>query len=625
MREITINFNAKKYFKNILLFSLILFFCQVSFAQQTLTINIDESTTAPTGLTSERNTHIQSLRDAPETERLNYIRTRNIAQRISVDGLEEITVSGESGSLSFKLWESDFDNLGARYWRGKTADGQSILSLYTHPVHTYLAGFIQSPSGFYEIQPLTERKSFVRKIDVARMEQTTCSVSDSDRPEISFESNRIDLCDENFECNAVVDILILIPPDVTAWFGTTFAGNPWGPIVFLANSVATFDMALQNSGVNGVDLRFHVDGFNFSYTNFPLPIPDVGALATEAANIRDFYHADIVVFFTSMNYNGVTGIVNAIGPGRNNAFLIAEVDFMIDPRWNLAHELGHLFAARHSRTYQNNCIVFPANDCIGDDTDVCSHGVRFGFGGIDRTVMSTMFGTNADPTSERALLFSSPDNFGDEDNNNVASIQAAACAIRSYNPSPFFEMNVSGPPVICDDEFFVALANVNEAADAYDGHPPYTFNWTTSAQSLITNGDIAEIYYNCPAGGCTYTVNCTVTSADGITTQSSTFFTIPDPDDCPERNAGGNYRLNTASTEWLYPNPVQNELRLIFNTLEEIPSTVQITDIKGKVVYAQNGNRQDNLNLDVTHLSTGLYFVKIQHNDFVGINKFIKK
>lgn len=84
--------------------------------------------------------------------------------------------------------------------------------------------------------------------------------------------------------------------------------------------------------------------------------------------------------------------------------------------------------------------------------------------------------------------------------------------------------------------------------------------------------------------------------------------------------------LNNPSFEFatyfsLYPNPATHELNINLKSAIEINS-IQIYNTIGQLVSVQTGNT---LKVDVSHLKTGNYFIKINTNEGFSTSQFIKK
>lgn len=84
--------------------------------------------------------------------------------------------------------------------------------------------------------------------------------------------------------------------------------------------------------------------------------------------------------------------------------------------------------------------------------------------------------------------------------------------------------------------------------------------------------------------------------------------------------AENNLPLDRAIT--IYPNPVTNTLNV--NSKEKSIDKIQIIDSTGKIVFTDNKLKLEK-SIDISKLSSGLYFVKVHSTDTIYTEKFIKK
>lgn len=77
----------------------------------------------------------------------------------------------------------------------------------------------------------------------------------------------------------------------------------------------------------------------------------------------------------------------------------------------------------------------------------------------------------------------------------------------------------------------------------------------------------------------------------------------------------------------LYPNPANAELNIIVTAKEQASSTLSILNIRGEVVMQQQLDLNaglSNENLNISALTQGVYFVRVQGDGFQSVQKFIK-
>ncbi len=70
----------------------------------------------------------------------------------------------------------------------------------------------------------------------------------------------------------------------------------------------------------------------------------------------------------------------------------------------------------------------------------------------------------------------------------------------------------------------------------------------------------------------------------------------------------------------MFPNPTQNELRLISN---QIIDKISIIDINGRLLKSIVASDM-NYSIDISSFSKGIYFIEIQFGEFKSTKKFIK-
>jgi subtilisin family serine protease len=76
----------------------------------------------------------------------------------------------------------------------------------------------------------------------------------------------------------------------------------------------------------------------------------------------------------------------------------------------------------------------------------------------------------------------------------------------------------------------------------------------------------------------------------------------------------------------LYPNPTNNFLNIVCNESLGESVTVEITDASGKLIASlpfKNNNAQ-NISINMSHLSAGVYFCKVSSNNYSYVKKFVK-
>jgi len=81
----------------------------------------------------------------------------------------------------------------------------------------------------------------------------------------------------------------------------------------------------------------------------------------------------------------------------------------------------------------------------------------------------------------------------------------------------------------------------------------------------------------------------------------------------PKENVGSNFPINSNITDvsnaFIYPNPFDNNLFL--ENLKNV-SNLKIYTILGQLIYSKSLNGQDELNINTSHFSRGIYILSLQ-------------
>jgi hypothetical protein len=155
-------------------------------------------------------------------------------------------------------------------------------------------------------------------------------------------------------------------------------------------------------------------------------------------------------------------------------------------------------------------------------------------------------------------------------------------------PTPGFQTNISGNTV--------NFVNITSAV------PAATYLWRFGDNTTSTDANPAHTY----AGPGNYTVKLIATNACGVDSISNSVII----------NVGiaNNYLSGNIS---VYPNPGNGLLSLGFDLLEKDDLVISLLDISGKEVYRQEALtiQKEEVKLDLTHLSQGMYLLKVNGNN----------
>lgn len=173
----------------------------------------------------------------------------------------------------------------------------------------------------------------------------------------------------------------------------------------------------------------------------------------------------------------------------------------------------------------------------------------------------------------------------------------------------------------------ITPSKIQQAASSYptivftgsNGLPPYTFHYTVNdgpVQSISTQSDKDTVSllvpFNTPTTLIYKTISvedangCSQNQTDSIVFKVNPPLAIED--------------LSKQQMITVFPNPVQS----LLNVNVYSPASVAIKDITGREVYAGNINAGTSV-VNVSHLSSGIYFVVIKNNTGVTTHKIIKQ
>jgi hypothetical protein len=622
-------------------------------------------TTIPQGLSQERLQFTNILSQDSMTKSTDYVQFQDLTQQLAPDGTLSLKILTEQNRFDLFPVHYELQSNGDYTWLGKMDNEKGYAGLIQ--MQGRLAGFVQSNGAFWEIVPLEVGVSIIREMDISKFQKENCGI-DHILKEYSLGEiqEMVDLCDEDGGCGGIIDVLILVPPDVPEWYGTEF-DNPWAAVFHVIGSLFSFQAALINSGVEDVGLRFRTAPFDFEYSD-PLNIDEdlFETLPNTATGIREEFRADLVILLTSMDYPGIRGAslageivdgeFNWLAPCEDCAFLIAEVQNNLNPTWTLAHEIAHLFGARHNRSDN-----VPCGTC-GSNVDICTHGWRFAEGGQDRTIMSLLYDDIVDEGSQRVLHYSNPDvqfdgfDTGTEDDNNTVGIRNATCQIQHYQSSPELGVTISGvsTPLCLFGGFSIPrtyTANVSEPTPGFPGAPPYTYEWRWNLNgNFIANpgtliGTNPSITVNSVLGCPQFFLRVNVTSSDSEIVSATRVintvlcFACNGPQFLTDNNSAEVQAhivkkasiddalqkdiIKSQSKYAVYPNPASSKLHIQRVSESGEIYRVRVFDANGKVLFDIPNQSANQLKIDLNNSTEGLIWIQIQDQKGVSVKKVI--
>lgn len=169
-----------------------------------------------------------------------------------------------------------------------------------------------------------------------------------------------------------------------------------------------------------------------------------------------------------------------------------------------------------------------------------------------------------------------------------------------------------------------------------DTMPTFVFKADTS----LCQGQGTTVYaYNPKAYGYKYLWN-TGDTTDSLVTgplyKTQTYYVTVSKGECSKDSSQITIKVHDctrvenytdASRIDIFPDPVNSQLLLQTNIPLDKQTLLTITDITGRKVFSEliGGKNLYNLNIDVSSLSPGIYFIKFQTDEGILVRKFVKE
>lgn len=477
--------NSLKFF-TLNFFMFILFcgnYCNVS-AQQSQ-VFADAATIQ--GITQSQLLGINSI---PKMLNTGYILAPSLLSNLCINSEYTINVPNANGveSISFVITSSENNIPNVSSFSGDVLapnKGHIIISNY----QGIIGGLIQLNSTYYLITPISDgEKSVILQMDSDNESfgEVICGESSGDGNYEEGENVFIfddppGNCENESECEATINVLAVLDQKFYEWAGG-FGYIGFIPIglFYYFNQLNYLNKAFSNSKINAK--------FNFNAVRYDLlqnstdPEDDLWKFRSnpDIHNLRTLYEADIILKLSTINYSpNVAGFTSLIGPNVFNASAaLFNVSYFLSTPQLIAHEVGHLFGARHNRSTNYNG---------DDDTEVCSHALVI-LGPFVNQLYSTI--TVSGSSSSHKLIpimhYSNPEvlyggflKTGKEEAYNAAIMNTYACYISKANMyremRPKFSYNYTS---VCKElNTFNQCVELTVPQNGRALQPPYHIYW----------------------------------------------------------------------------------------------------------------------------------------------------
>lgn len=416
--------------------------------------------------------------------------------------------------------------------------------------------YIRHGGDSYMIHPISKRYNAQVKM---KPDTTTqfCATEATNPDSVSGPGCEVE------ECQAIINALILITPEAIKEIAS-YDTDLFYFTLYTSLGPQTLNFALLNSGLTGKNFRFVTevyDEFDFDEENYDI-YADLQKLEIDSlvSGRMGANAADMVILLTDTRYGNYGGIASVIAPRA-----IVAADYVFSPRYDIAHETGHLLGALHN-------IV--SNGGPETDTTGCNHGYRVGIGpGLYAHSIMAQLDTDE---GARVLYFSNPNTYifgvslGNAYAHNAAFLTTTFCAAADYLSSDELGISISGPTPTCQPLTY--SITIDPPGSGIPGAGPYTYKWYSGTTDPYTNPLAGELIGTASSvtidpsaiSEAKFWLYASAHSSDGVMATSLVNFDNP----CglkPAKTRELGVRQAPGQALRCYPNPTTDMLNLFFS------------------------------------------------------------
>lgn len=499
-------------------------------------------------------------------------------------------------------------------WSGTMVDRLGTVTLVSKDGELF--GHIAVEDRKFELWPIGEKLYALTELDTSVLNSEECATVDTHVKDKNKPKNK----GERFiDCSKHVRVLVLYTANAQA------SVPDINQTAILA--VQQTNDALRNSGIFG-DAYVQVGMAGpilLNFTESHVINDDVQALASnmDAQTLRNTNGADLVVLLTSSSYGATYGIVSQIGPNDATSYAIVTASAATG-KYSFAHELGHLFGARHQQCgYYNN------SGC--DDTPGFAHGYPFvyflyGYTTIMHQLRESF--TRVPYYSNPNVSYGSPTGNA-ASNNNARQLWEQAPTVASFRPytgvlSASVDIRVHYPAY---GEYYCEPISVCGVA-------PHSYQWYLSYDgfdygSVFSTDDVLIIS---PPQCTDLYVQLRIISSDNQ--QADHFFTLSHfGQGCEDSRIGviTSTETNEISDKNLevFPNPIKDQVNVRYYLAEPRSTRIVLSNVQGQSLLTQQTEFQaqgwHEVTLGAIGLADGMYFMKIDHGNTSVTKKIVIK
>lgn len=489
--------------------------------------------------------------------------------------------------------------------------GESLLSVILTSRDGMKGGLIQGIERSYEICDLGEDGQLLltHEADADGKDFCGLGIGSTAKPSIEPDpgkNGRMPGDNAKVEpCTNGIRVLFVYPNNVSPVSATNHANN----------IIDVFNQTVINSGVAGTAL---IEKAAIVPTTY---IPASGKITEEALklsndvnlqNLRNQHKADMVLLFSWADYDGYGGVPDPetyLHPLNARAYTVVS---MLGPNIPVigAHELSHLFGCNHD------------NDNIG---------LPYSKGYVFSTLNNLVARGTAPGT--KIIYYSNPNKsfngsvMGDATHNNAKVMNEKAATVKAFRAEPnVLNGWINGPYSGLEYQVYTY------EAISRCGNPPYTYKWQESTDGINYSGNGTGEFHNVGLyhnGNHLFYLKLKITSSDGQVAENWMQIWV---DDQP----GDNYRAGEKGdgsfkydNDVLYPNPVSDHVKFVFEATGKTRLKVGLTDLNGRKgmpeTFFQCSEGRNDIDLDLSgqSLAPGIYLLTLDDGAKVRRKKLL--
>ncbi len=573
------NLFSKFLLKSVLLFSFLISNSSQVFSQNEL---FELSSIENAGITPQQISTLNSFVESKLYFDYQILKVKSLPT-VQQNGLLFFKIPNNTKVFKAVADQVEYQNNKNYSWYGKIGDDQTQTGdIFILQEDSNISGFLKTEKDYYTLFPLGKEYVALMRNDINKAEKTVCGLDKAPKENPSNES--INLCAEsNNTCPAIIDVLVLVTSEAKkyltgqhsnqAYFDTlvTYSLPTSVQVNFaLKSAFESVNIAFKNSDITNKRIRTRFVDFSFNFTttsngNFSSKIPDLSAdianlkIDAKALALKNQFRADIVCLLSNQGYldgqnNQIFGTIPFAGvgnPSSSNSFAIIETPFLLGPRYTLAHEIGHIFGALHSRSGSTGCNI------AGDDDHSCGHGFCFFDSG--KGERKTLLAMMPQGGSNRILHYSNPTvNFngtatGDSQNDNAKVIKNTGCAVAAFQASPEWSVSILGESDVCVKNSKVSQCiNITQAAPGFLGVAPFKIEWASSSSGIINWNNISILStatcFDFPIQNTAFFIHARIKSADNQIITITKKIDVSNLKDCPSAQGKQSSNVINAAT-----------------------------------------------------------------------------